>query len=72
MNKKRSRFKLEIAQRFFDDLEDCVARYDKTAIDFAARKSECCKCFIDLRIAYECALKSALAYELHDDMDASA
>lgn len=53
---------VEVAQTFFDDCQDFLLRYDKTINAFLAVKSRRLKCFNDLRSAYECALKCAVAY----------
>lgn len=53
---------VEVAQSFFLDCGDLLHRYDKTIDTFFAIKSRRLKCFNDLRGAYECALKCAIAY----------
>ena len=60
---------IEVAQNFFVDCEDLLKRYDKTSESFFAVKSRRLKCFNDLRSAYECALKCAIAYHQHPETE---
>lgn len=51
-----------VAQDFFTDCEDLLARFDRTFGTFFSLKSRRFKCFNDLRSAYECILKGVVAY----------
>jgi len=57
-----TRERLEIANSFFLDATDLLARYRLTTKYFSAIKSRRVKLFVDLRLAYECILKAHLAY----------
>nr|WP_320015056.1 hypothetical protein [uncultured Desulfobacter sp.] len=53
---------LEIANHFFWDCFDLYQRYLLSIDKLYVRKSGRLKCFIDLRIAYECILKASVVY----------
>jgi len=53
---------LDVAGDFFVDCDDLLERYDVMIERFCDRKSRRLKCFADLRGAYECILKCAIAY----------
>lgn len=60
------RERLEIADSFFQDSMDFLARYRLTKDLFWSIKSRRFKLFIDLRMAYECSLKAFIAYFTED------
>lgn len=57
---------IEVADHFFHDSVDLLKRYELCITteypDFSALKSRRMKCFIDLRMALESALKAVVAY----------
>jgi hypothetical protein len=63
---------VEVAQTFFEDTCDLVLRFDVTFQRFHPIKTRRFKCFIDLRLAYECILKAILAYQQPKDMEREA
>lgn len=60
---------VEVSQDFFTDCEDLLARFDRVFGSFFSLKSRRFKCFNDLRSAYECILKGAVAYGQPRDSD---
>lgn len=53
---------IEVSQDFFTDCEDLLLRFDHMSRSSLSLKSRRFKCFNDLRAAYECILKGAVAY----------
>lgn len=53
---------LEIANDFYWDCVDLYQRYKLSIDTLSTRKSGRLKCFIDLRIAYECIMKAGVVY----------
>ena len=60
---------LSIADDYFHDSEDLLKRYNLTEEFFKNTKSKRMKLFVDLRIAYECVLKSIFVYFYETDAD---
>jgi hypothetical protein len=60
---------IEGSQDFFTDCEDLLVRFDRMVGSFFSLKSRRFKCFNDLRSAYECILKGAVAYGQPRDSD---
>lgn len=61
------RDKLDVTGRYCLDCSDLLRRYDVMEESWlVASKPRRLKCFIDLRMAYECVLKSAVAYTQPD------
>ena len=60
---------IEVSQDFFTDCEDLLVRFDRMFGSFFSLKSRRFKCFNDLRSAYECILKGAVAYGQPRDSD---
>lgn len=67
--------KFELAQSYFEDAADYLARYRalfySQTMDHQGIKSRRVKCYIDLRLAVEATLKSAICYTASDEEDAS-
>jgi hypothetical protein len=61
--------RLEIANLFFQDSVDFLARYRLIVESFSVSKSRRVKLFIDLRMAYECILKAHVAYYNNTEID---
>lgn len=63
---------IDVANDFYHDSVDLLDKYKacyfNEKIDFQAVKSKRMKCFIDLRMAVESALKSYAAYYLHSGL----
>lgn len=63
---------IDVSNDFYHDSLDLLAKYKacyfNEVIDFQSVKSKRMKCFIDLRMAIESALKSYAAYYLHSDV----
>jgi len=53
---------IEVSDDFFNDALDFVRRFDLTFEECFAIKSKRAKCFIDLRMAYECILRAVIVY----------
>jgi hypothetical protein len=53
---------IEIADSYFHDCEDFLYRYRLTFNYFTSMKSKRFKLFVDLRMAFECALKACAIY----------
>ena len=64
---------IDVSNNFYNDSLDLLHKYKacyfNEAIDFQSVKSKRMKCFIDLRMAIESALKSYAAYHLHSDLN---
>lgn len=56
------RSNLIVANHYFHDATDHLLRFRVTRDQFSTVRWRRIKCFADLRMAYECALKSAVAY----------
>jgi hypothetical protein len=59
----------EIASHFLADTTDYLARVHLTRDEFGGMKSRRLKWFMDIRLAYECALKAAIAESMRDAED---
>ena len=64
---------IDVSNDFYHDSLDLLDKYKacyfNEVIDFQSVKSKRMKCFIDLRMAIESALKSYAAYYLHSDLN---
>lgn len=58
----------EVANHFFTDASDLLLRFELTRNDFFVSHSRQAKLYVDLRIAYECALKAVVALSLDDSL----
>ncbi len=62
---------VQVSNHFYHDAIDLLARYmvceASESPEFYSRKSRRMKCFIDLRMAMESALKSVVTYYCHSD-----
>jgi hypothetical protein len=58
---------VRVADHYFHDACDLTRRYEITIDEWFAVKSKRVKCFIDLRIAYECILKAVIVYFAGED-----
>ncbi len=67
---------VEVADHFYHDSVDLLARYEHCIkadlLHFSSIKSRRTKCFIDLRMAMESALKSVVCYCCHSDIRGKA
>ena len=63
---------IEVADHFYHDSIDLLKRYEHCIEsefpDFSSLKSRRMKCFIDLRMAMESALKSVVSYYCHSNL----
>ena len=63
---------IEVADHFYHDSVDLLKRYEHCIEsefpDFSSLKSRRMKCFIDLRMAMESALKSVISYYVHNNL----
>jgi len=63
---------VEVADHFYHDSVDLLKRYEhcfnSESPDFSSIKSRRMKCFIDLRMAMESALKSVISYYCHSNI----
>ena len=60
---------IEVADCFYTDAEDLIDRFDRTFEVYFGVKSRRIKCYYDLRAAYECILKSIIAYHEQPEIE---